>query len=262
MERYGRAGAETHPSSPLHPQGCHISDPPPAAVCRLLTVDHIRLLCWETLNCVWSSSACRRLPQTCLLHRSDACQSWGHTAARSPSRAIALLGFPLFFLCILRQRLCLSHLSAGFVRKQHARNSACALLSSREPLEKIMPVALLFVDHSTGRAALPSLQETFLLKGKTQQLFLNPTEQDKSTCGEKNKETECRFCRQFSQTLGISRASLSCLQCCHNRSVLPFPNLSWKRLSLCCLEMVSTAYKQPWSSRASALPACVIGLIS
>lgn len=191
---------------PIHPAFCILKDVtsptlPPAAVCRLLTVDHIRLLCWEMLNCVWSSSACWRLPQTCPLHRSDACQSWGHTTARSPSRATALLGFPLFSLCILRQNLCLSHLSAGFVWKQHARNSACALLSSREPLEKIMPVALLFVDHSTGRAALPSLQETFLLKGKTQHLFLNPTEQDKSPVGKKKKKQSVGFAGSFHRHL-------------------------------------------------------------
>lgn len=62
--------------------------------------------------------------------------------------------------------------------------------------------------------------------------------QDKSICREKQQRV-CKFCRQLSQAPDISCMPLSCLQLlpevfCHS------PNLSRKKLFLCCLEIVGT----------------------
>ena len=101
-----------------------------------------------------------------------------------------------------------------------------------------MPMALLLVTRLTGRAALPSPREAFPLKGKTQRLFLNPTESKTNPLvGKKRRNRVCNFCRQLSQTV---QSCTSVLPAATARSFLPFPNLSWKMLSLCYSEIVGT----------------------
>lgn len=186
---------------------------PPAAVCKLLTVCHGKLLGWEMLHNIWFSSVWSSFHSGWHSHVLYTDLMLTGTA-KSPSRASALPGIHLPSLCILGQKLCLSHLSAGFIWKQDARDLGHALLEKwRAPWEDY-PADLFSLTCSAGTAALPPPQEAFPLKERTQCCSLNPTEcKINPSAGEKREEIKCAsFVDSFCRHLNTSCTPLSCLQ--------------------------------------------------
>lgn len=137
--------------------------------------------------------------------------------AKNPSRARALPGFHLPSLCILEEKLCLNHLSAGFIWKQDVRDLGHALLEKwRAPWEDY-PADLVSLTCSTGTAALPSPPEAFPLKEKTQFFFLDSTGyKTNPSAGKKQRNRVCKFsfadsfCRHLTSIAHLCPARSCC----------------------------------------------------
>lgn len=230
------------PSSPFHPPGCHTPDPPTSS-------------CTQAINCLPWQAAVLRDAGTCLVHLSvlkagtdmsspqTRCSpELGTYPSQKSSQSYSPSGLPfIIFVCFKAETLPEPPLSRIYPKAAGQALGLCPLGQWRTPSK----------DYACGSALRGPLNQQGCLAFPTGNLFVkgknsalvseSHREQDKSTCGEKQRNRVCKFCRQLSQMPDISCTSLgpACSRC-QNRSFLPFPNLSWKRSCLCCLEVVST----------------------
>lgn len=117
------------------------------------------------------------------------------------------------------------------------RDLGHAFPGSGEPFEKIMPMMLLLISLLNWWSCLASPMGSLSIEKKNAALVSQShREQDKATRG---KWQEVEYERFLQTTITQTwHKSHSCPAC--RVSQKPFPTVSWKRLSLCCSEMVGT----------------------